>query len=166
MVEPTQLFRIGESYRVDPSTVAGLWDDARREQRLLRPEIATPLSLDYSVWPEADAGIHIGFGLLVDKGESAATIFERLGLWSPRSVAKWPERLIGFDVADRSAVSAVCNSTYLPSERPTLRARWGPELNNYGLFRDPRSALAFRAVADQRARAQAPFYVFGLWQLR
>ncbi len=51
-------------------------------------------------------------------------------------------------------------------EREALREDWGPHLNDYHLFEDAESALAFRPVANRIVPEHAPFFVYGLWLIR
>lgn len=163
MIEPGKLFPIGESYRVDPSSLSPRWDDARRRRHLLRVDVAAPLSLDYNVWPEADGGIRIGFGLVISEGESAGEIFRELGLWSPRPAPKWPDRVLGYDVANGRATSGLTNCGYDAASVDALRSEWAPHINEHGLLATPEAALAFRKHSDVRVPAQGPFLVFCLW---
>lgn len=50
--EPIEL--LGYQLRISPSLVAGLWPRVRREEFLLDPMIAAPLSADARVWPLAE----------------------------------------------------------------------------------------------------------------
>jgi hypothetical protein len=51
MAAPRPLLVIGLDLREDRRTPPAAWDAERRDQFLLRPDVARPLSLDPTVWP-------------------------------------------------------------------------------------------------------------------
>lgn len=72
-------------------------------------------------------------------------------------------RLLGFDIADGTAISGLSNCGYQEDEADALRDAWAPRLNEHGLFVEVHDALAFRAVTDARVREHAPFAVYAIW---
>jgi hypothetical protein len=76
---------------------------------------------------------------------------------------------LGYDVADQWMLSALSNCGFRSGldDPPTLRAEWGPRLNEFHLFSDVNDALKFKRFSDQRLREDhAPVFVFGLWIVR
>jgi hypothetical protein len=76
----------------------------------------------------------------------------------------WP--LIGYDVADTSALSGLTNCAYgLGVERQQARAKFSGRLNEHHLFRTPADADQCRWHCDRRVPEHAPFFVYGLWRV-
>ena len=76
---------------------------------------------------------------------------------------KW--RLLGFDVADAWALSALSNCGFLPDHDDVVRMRqlWAPHLNEFHLFTELDAASAFRRMSDQRLEFDhAPTFVYGI----
>lgn len=48
----------------------------------------------------------------------------------------------------------------------SLAPVWVPRLNDWHLFDDPDDAETFAEVMDKRVPEHAPFYAFGIYQLR
>jgi len=74
--------------------------------------------------------------------------------------------LLGYDVADQWMLSGLSNCGFRPGldDAPSLRAEWGPRLNEFHLFPDIDDAFLFKRFSDERLRSDhAPFFVFGLW---
>jgi hypothetical protein len=75
----------------------------------------------------------------------------------------------GYDVADYWMLSGLTNCGYKPEEEEEAASPapvWGPRLNDWHLFADPDDAETFADVMDKRVPEHAPFYAFGLYQLR
>ena len=73
---------------------------------------------------------------------------------------------IGFDVSDSGFTSAISNMGFTSDDDiPSLRAKWGPYLNEYHLFDQAENAVRFKEFSNQRAPEHAPFFVFGLWSI-
>ena len=72
---------------------------------------------------------------------------------------------LGFDVSDQWLLSGLSNCGFLPEveDVASLRARWGPQLNQHHLFDSLDAATAFKDVSNVRVQEHAPFFVFGLW---
>jgi hypothetical protein len=64
----------------------------------------------------------------------------------PTPLPSWP--LLGFDVSDSGLLSGLSNCGYSEDELPSLRATWGPFLNEHHLFIKATDAFAYRAVCD------------------
>ena len=74
-------------------------------------------------------------------------------------------RLVGYDVADTWATSALSNCGFLPGidDVAALRRRWAGALNRRHLFAELDEAFAFRDMSDLRLRGEhAPCFVFGV----
>lgn len=72
-------------------------------------------------------------------------------------------RFKGYDVADRSLISGICNCAYNTEEIRDVRNAWACELNADGLFRDSCRAKQFATFSNLRCSEHKPFYVLGLW---
>ena len=62
----------------------GFWDDARRQQYLIRPEVGYPLSIDRHVWPSrfAQPGLAEPIGAVADlDGGAGGMHFANLSFW-------------------------------------------------------------------------------------
>ncbi len=70
---------------------------------------------------------------------------------------------VGFDVADRSLISSVCNCGFVRLGRETLAKEWSNSVNEFGLFSEFADALKFRELSDAVIEEHAPFYVLSLW---
>jgi hypothetical protein len=75
--------------------------------------------------------------------------------------------LLGYDVADYYLMSGLSNCGYSPAEEAaSLTPAWAPLLNEWHLFGRPADATAFAAVTADRVPEHAPFYAYGIYQLR
>jgi len=72
---------------------------------------------------------------------------------------------LGYDVADSSLYSGLCNCGYSVSDKKLLSMQWSSKLNEFGLFRDLNDALQFRVITDARVLEHAPFWIFGLYRI-
>jgi hypothetical protein len=70
------------------------------------------------------------------------------------------EATIGFDLR-----SLVPDPSWT-AEAASLAPVWTPRLNEWHLFGNPEHATAFAAVTDQRVPEHAPFYGYGIYQVR
>jgi hypothetical protein len=52
------------------------------------------------------------------------------------------------------------------SEVQAISEKYLPSLNEYHLFTSVESAAQFIPLAEEEARAHAPFFVFGLWLIK
>src|SRR5690606_23905037 len=160
------------------------WSVARRRRFLFLDETPTPLSVDRAVWPsvleeaaraigpcglalappaagEGDGGAVLAVSLVRD----ASRREEEERVWLPRMLeveaapeASWT--LLGYDVVDVDATSALTNCGYDEDERAELRSSFGPSLDpRTHLFRDLAAARRFSARADARVPEHAPFGV-------
>lgn len=74
--------------------------------------------------------------------------------------------LLGYDVADASWISGLSNCSYSPEDKKQLSSRWLPRLNSYGLLKGLDDAVDFRDVCNSRVADHAPFWIFGISQLK
>jgi hypothetical protein len=116
------------------------------------------------------------------KGFRVVAITLLLGIANRDDSVPWEERvppvepaargddwaLLGYDVADQWMLSALMNCGFLPGEDvDRLRREWGPLLNQFHLFTDVASALAFKQMSDKRlANDHAPCFVYGIWTVK
>ena len=76
--------------------------------------------------------------------------------------------LLGYDVSDKWLLSGLSNCGYgsNESEIQILRDTYASSLNEHHLFEAIKPAVDFMQVSDERVRAHAPFFVFGLWLIK
>ena len=74
--------------------------------------------------------------------------------------------LLGYDVADYDLLGGLTNCGYTPGEAASLAPVWAPLLNERHLFDNPDDAVAFAAVTARRVPEHAPFFGYGIYQLR
>ena len=76
--------------------------------------------------------------------------------------------LLGYDVSDKWLLSGLSNCGYgtNESEIQILRETYASDLNEHHLFDALKPAVDFMHVSDERVRAHAPFFVFGLWLIK
>ena len=74
--------------------------------------------------------------------------------------------LVGYDVADYYLLGGLTNCGYTLEEAASLAPVWAPLLNEWHLFSNPDDATAYAAVTEQRVPEHAPFYGYGIYQLR
>jgi len=72
----------------------------------------------------------------------------------------------GYDVADYWQLSGLTNCGYSPEEAASLAPVWAPRLNEWHLFDNPDDAEAYADVTEKRVPEHAPFYAYGIYQLR
>ena len=166
----------------DPS-----WTADRRTLFLLRHDVASVRSVDTLVWerppglPQAPVpeGLWSSLSNLfaaahaLDRADTVAVRItaveedegtpESAGTTGPAS-----ERydLLGYDVADYDRLSGLTNCGYSPEEAASLAPTWAPLLNEWHLFGNPEDATAFAAVTAKRVPEHAPFFAYGIYQLR
>jgi hypothetical protein len=166
----------------DPS-----WTADRRALHLLRRDVPLVRSVDAGVWerppglpPSAEVG-----GLWPDLPDllAAARALDRADAVVVRITAleqdeEAPEDLdlvgsaferhdlLGYDVADYYLMSGLAHCGYSPDEAVSLAPPWVPLLNERHLFGTPEDAAAYVEVTDRRVPEHAPFYAYGIYQLR
>jgi hypothetical protein len=103
---------------------------------------------------------------------------EAVGLWPNLSDGGVPQGLdpvgsaserydlLGYDVADYDLLGGLTNCGYTPEEAASLAPVWAPRLNEWHLFGDPDDATAYAEVTSQRVPEHAPFFGYGIYQLR
>ena len=73
---------------------------------------------------------------------------------------------LGYDVSDKWLTSGLNNCGFKESEMQILRDTYASYLNEHHLFDALKPAVDFMHVSDERVRAHAPFFVFGLWLIK
>lgn len=74
--------------------------------------------------------------------------------------------LLGYDVADYDLLGGLTNCGYTPEEAASLTPAWAPLLNEWHLFDNPGDATAYAKVTARRVPEHAPFFGYGIYQLR
>jgi hypothetical protein len=74
--------------------------------------------------------------------------------------------LLGYDVAGYDLLGGLTNCGYSPEEAASLAPVWAPLLSEWHLFGNPDDATAYAAVTAQRVPEHAPFFGYGIYQLR
>lgn len=74
-------------------------------------------------------------------------------------------KFLGYDVADESRQSGLCNCQYSEAEFKKLRPEWQRRLNQAGLIPSMEDALEFRSLTDHRVPEHSPFYVYSVHQM-
>ena len=166
----------------DPS-----WTADRRTSYLLRRDVPSVRSVDTLVW-ERPPGLPrppVPEGLWPSLSDlyAAAGALDRAGIVAVRITA-FPEDepppenldpagpaaerydLLGYDVADYWQLSGLTNCGYSPEEAASLAPVWAPLLNEWHLLGNPDDAEAYADVTDKRVPEHAPFYAYGIYQLR
>jgi hypothetical protein len=166
----------------DPS-----WTADRRTSHLLRRDAAPVRSVDPDVWvrPPGLPAPPLPEPLWPDLPSLLAVAhdLDRAGIVTVRITAldedgRAEERvdpigtaveqgdLLGYDVADWDLLGGLTNCGYEPAEAASLMPAWAPLLNSLHLFGNPADALAFVAVTAERVPEHAPFFGYGIYQLR
>jgi hypothetical protein len=166
----------------DPS-----WTADRRTSYLLRRDVPSVRSIDTLVWerppvlprPPVPEGLWSNLSDLF----AAAGALDRAGVVAVRITAfgedePTPESLdpigpaaerydlLGYDVADYWQLSGLTNCGYSSEEAASLAPVWAPRLNQWHLFDNPEDATAYADVTEKRVPEHAPFYAYGIYQLR
>ena len=79
----------------------------------------------------------------------------------------WP--LLGYDVADSYLLSGLTNLSWGNDSKDEVQAigeKYIPSLNEYHLFTSVEPAAEFIPLAEEGARAHAPFVVLGIWLIK
>jgi hypothetical protein len=106
---------------------------------------------------------------------SATTDREEQQYWNVRTEGVTPAacdpswRFLGYDVSDRYLLSGLTNLSWgngSKEEVQDMYEKYSPSLNEYHLFTSVEPAAAFIPLAEEGARAHAPFFVFGIWLIR
>jgi hypothetical protein len=166
----------------DPS-----WTEDRSTRHLIRRDVPSVRSVDSLVWerppglppppvPEGlwpnPSDLFAAAGALDRAGVVAVriTAFEEDGPTTesldPTGPAVERYDLLGYDVADYWQLSGLTNCGYSPEEAASLAPVWALLLNEWHLFDNPDDAAAYADVTDKRVPEHAPFYAYGLYQLR
>jgi len=166
----------------DPS-----WTADRRTRYLLRRDVPSVRSVDTLVW-ERPPGLPrppVPEGLWPSLSDlfAAAGALDRTGVVAVRITA-FPEDeptpesldpiepaverydLLGYDVADYDLLGGLTDCGYTPEEAASLAPVWAPRLNQWHLFDNPEDATAYADITEKRVPEHAPFYAYGIYQLR
>jgi len=75
---------------------------------------------------------------------------------------------LGYDVSDQWLLSGLSNCGYgtNESEIQIFRETYASSLNEHHLFDSIKPAVDFMRFSDERVRAHAPFFVFGIWLIK
>ncbi len=73
---------------------------------------------------------------------------------------------LGYDVSDKWLLSGLSDCGTTETEMQILRETYASDLNEHHLFEAIKPAVDFMHVSDERVRAHAPFFVFGLWLIK
>jgi hypothetical protein len=97
--------------------------------------------------------------------EQDTEMLDRYSSWiEPANISpEW--RLLGYDVADGSWYSFLCNAGP-GQEMARYRTTWGVHLNDYHLFSDVARAQAFADMNEAREPMHGPYAVYGLYLIR
>jgi hypothetical protein len=163
------------------------WTAVRRARHLLRQDVPSVRSVDPLVWvrppglpPSPEAG-----GLWPDLPAllAAAPALDRAGvvvvriteLGEDEEAQEGPDPdgpgverydLLGYDVADYDLLGGLTNCGYEPQEAASLAPVWTPLLNEWHLFDNPDDAVSYAEVTARRVPEHAPFFGYGIYQLR
>ena len=163
------------------------WTVDRRTSYLLRRDVPSIRSVDTWVW-ERPPGLPrppVPEGLWPSLSDlfAAAGALDRTGVVAVRITA-FPEDeptpesldpiepaverydLLGYDVADYDLLGGLTDCGYTPEEAASLAPVWAPRLNQWHLFDNPEDATAYADVTEKRVPEHAPFYAYGIYQLR
>ncbi len=75
---------------------------------------------------------------------------------------------LGYDVSDQWLLSGLSNCGYGTNESKIqiFRDTYASSLNEHHLFDAIKPAVDFMHFSDERVRAHAPFFVFGIWLIK
>jgi len=73
---------------------------------------------------------------------------------------------LGYDVSDKWLLSGLSDCGTNETEIQILRDTYASDLNEHHLFDAIKPAVDFMHVSDERVRAHAPFFVFGIWLIK
>ncbi len=73
---------------------------------------------------------------------------------------------LGYDVSDKWLLSGLSDCGTNETEIQILRETYASDLNEHHLFDAIKPAVDFMHVSDERVRAHAPFFVFGIWLIK
>ncbi|HEY1756017.1 MAG TPA: hypothetical protein VGG72_11515 [Bryobacteraceae bacterium] len=162
------------------------WDQDRRSQYLIRPEVPWPLSVDPMVWPAPTS--ETTNDNFLNLWPSAAAVFaafpgetpvviEIAVVPDPQSAGYWTRQMggvvvqesapsqyqtesLGYDVADRFLFSALSNGGFSEEKMAVIRSRCATRINSFGLFGDPAEAADLKIICDHSLEELAPFCVY------
>lgn len=107
----------------------------------------------------------IAIALVTSAGRPVPSVFGGdLDVVSPDGpMCDW--RCLGFDAATEWLLSGVTGCGY-DDDIAVWRGEWRHVLNDHHLFPDVATAIRFARLTDRRVPEHAPFFVFGIWQVR
>ncbi len=162
------------------STYNGVWQSVFDAQTSLQPpewehpimglwnNLATLLEYLDTAWSARTHPYWLIAVTLYREGHERESMVER----TARSVDITPAlrdpswALLGYDVCDEWLLSGLTDLAWgdgSPEEVQAICQKYLPSLNEYHLFTSVDSAAEFIPLAEEGARAHAPFFVFGLW---
>lgn len=132
--------------------VQDLWDDLLALTKVVEPRI--------SLESEQISYIAVELVSSTTSGTMLAVWQDRVRAVSSPHLSELTRTLAGYDVADYFLLSGLtnCGSPHWADPQ-----EWSPRLNQYHLFQDAATAVAFKAEADKHVPEHAPFFVFALW---
>ncbi len=145
---------------VDPGySFSGLWRDLAHMRAIHKQH-----QIDQIV------GIEIGVCLFVDprtRTDSSSFLLLDDRIVPPVVPPELPTNssLLGYDVADGSLVSGLCNCASDTTTMRELQTSWSSSVNEYGLIETLDNAIRFRSIADARVPEHSPFWIFGIYRL-
>ena len=163
------------------------WTADRRARHLLRRDVRSVRSVDPLVWvrppglpappgagelwPDlagllAAARVLEGAGAVVVRITALGQDGEVQEGADPSAPASERYDLLGYDVADYDLLGGLTNCGYTPEEAASLAPVWAPRLNGWHLFGNPGDAVVYAAVTARRVPEHAPFFGYGIYQLR
>lgn len=163
------------------------WTADRRARYLLRRDVPSVRSVDPLVWerppglppPPQPEGLWPNLSDLLAAAralDQAGAVVVRITAFGedegtpqgldPAGSAVERYELLGYDVADYDLLGGLTNCGYSPEEAASLALAWEPLLNEWHLFDNPDDATAYAAVTAQRVPEHAPFFSYGIYQLR
>jgi|SRR5579884_84926 len=168
------------------------WTKVRRAEYLIRPEIATPISVDRCVWPAVSVNTDDQYplflwgsmtelrehslhplegGVMIDIAALPSTE-DSLNYWQrimfgradtdKDSSPQYEVEIFGYDVADRYLVSGLSNCRFSDSEMGHIRHDWSWAINVWGLFDRPDLATSFAALCNSLIPEHEPFEAYRL----
>lgn len=177
-------------YKIKTDTL-DQWSGDRKRRFLLKNNINPPRSVDMAIWDDfdkkhsefqtCDVDCHPDFELADDHStlliSMPVTDYRHFFSYLDNSEIYWPQWIqclntdaiqldfLGYDVADFMLMSGINNCGYEVGDRK-LFEQYIPYINEYGLVSDLDAADSIRKLNDQRVPEHAPFYIFGIYEIK
>lgn len=110
-------------------------------------------------------GVPIAVQVLSENSRDSDQLTMAFGNHSDPAEPPPRSEFLGFDVADLSGISALCNCEYSHETKKHLAPVWVPRLNVFGLLTTSEHAAEFKQLSDSRVSEHAPFWVYGIWRV-